>query len=907
MEFIFFVAIIIIGIVAFNANSRIERLETELRSLRRQLESGFKNPSNAKAKQSAAESASQIPKSEPINIKAATLARIPKTLSPSKAARPMEPKREHIPPKPIPKRRSFEEEIGARWAVWVGGLTLALGAIFLLRFAVEAGVFTPSMRVGLAALMGVTSLGAGEFLRRKDKAFFKDKLKIGSLEQSAYIPGVLTAVGIFALFGAIYAAYALYGLIPALAAFIGMALVSFAAFGLSLLQGPKIAGLGLVGSLITPLLVSSDLSNYPMLFGYLAIVTGASLVLSRFKKWGWLAQAALFGALFWMWLTAYKASLALEFWPWCIFAAGLFAAAIWVSEKSDTQANNSSKGLFELDLDIQAFTAIPALIWFAVWALILFQLDSIMIVQSERFSFGAPQHVMSCLGAGALMVAGYFSKGLPQKILIGGILALAVVQAIAVRGYNLSQVYWFAPVLILALLFISLTALKAKSENNYLAAGVWAGLGVLLPVLIFLTSDFIRNYPDVNTAFLMTGLLSVNMGLACIMPRSKSAEKGLLPFIGPAAFYGAGAAMAYTLAAGYGLNGWPFSFAMMLGISLSLAAYQLLKEPILKVIAIGFATLTALHVLFIQLPLGTSIGPNIIFNALWFYFALPSAFCLAGAWYMSRDETKGDIWTELLEAFALAFAALFAVFQVRHLMNDGNLLSNNFAFDEMAMQVLTGLCFTLGGLYLGQKNDDSKASLLSGLAMGISVLTLILFVLGICLIHNPLFNKMTLVKGGAVFNNVMLAFLLPALILAGIAWLGSKTRTVHYLRLCGGLSLVSFMIYVTAMIRHGFSGDMISIFRDWPGDVELYAISAAWLVLGVGLLTLGMKMGRRDIRLASGFVIILTVLKAFLVDMASLEGALRAMSFVVLGVVLIVIGRVYQRILLSDPKESSLS
>jgi len=53
--------------------------------------------------------------------------------------------------------------------------------------------------------------------------------------------------------------------------------------------------------------------------------------------------------------------------------------------------------------------------------------------------------------------------------------------------------------------------------------------------------------------------------------------------------------------------------------------------------------------------------------------------------------------------------------------------------------------------------------------------------------------------------------------------------------------------------------------------------------------------------MASAIVIVLTVFKAFFVDMASLEGVLRALSFVVLGVVLIVIGRVYQRLLFSNP------
>jgi len=66
------------------------------------------------------------------------------------------------------------------------------------------------------------------------------------------------------------------------------------------------------------------------------------------------------------------------------------------------------------------------------------------------------------------------------------------------------------------------------------------------------------------------------------------------------------------------------------------------------------------------------------------------------------------------------------------------------------------------------------------------------------------------------------------------------------------------------------------------------------------LLAIGVWQRERAFRIASGVVIILTVLKAFVIDMAGLEGVLRAFSFVVLGLVLIVIGRAYQRYWLSD-------
>ena len=52
-------------------------------------------------------------------------------------------------------------------------------------------------------------------------------------------------------------------------------------------------------------------------------------------------------------------------------------------------------------------------------------------------------------------------------------------------------------------------------------------------------------------------------------------------------------------------------------------------------------------------------------------------------------------------------------------------------------------------------------------------------------------------------------------------------------------------------------------------------------------------------RLASAIVIALTIVKAFLIDMSVLTGVYRALSFMCLGLVLVAIGWLYQRILFS--------
>ena len=84
----------------------------------------------------------------------------------------------------------------------------------------------------------------------------------------------------------------------------------------------------------------------------------------------------------------------------------------------------------------------------------------------------------------------------------------------------------------------------------------------------------------------------------------------------------------------------------------------------------------------------------------------------------------------------------------------------------------------------------------------------------------------------------------------------------------------------------------------WLGDVEgseLYAYSIAWLGFGAALLALGIRQGVASLRLAALGVIGLTILKAFFVDMAELEGLWRVLSFLGLGLALIALGAVYRR------------
>ena len=192
-----------------------------------------------------------------------------------------------------PRTPDIETALGTRWAVWVGGLALALGGLFLIRYSIEAGIFGPAERLLLAFLLGLVLVGGGEYIRRTG---FKVPVEGAA---GAYVPGILTAAGAFTLFGTIYAAHGIYGFIGPTFAFLLLGVIGVGSIAAALVHGQALAGLGLLGSMITPALVSSQSPNAWALFGYLAIVLVANTAIARLRGWTFLAAAGFVGTGLW--------------------------------------------------------------------------------------------------------------------------------------------------------------------------------------------------------------------------------------------------------------------------------------------------------------------------------------------------------------------------------------------------------------------------------------------------------------------------------------------------------------------------------------------------------------------------------------------------------------------------------
>jgi uncharacterized membrane protein len=161
------------------------------------------------------------------------------------------------------------------------------------------------------------------------------------------------------------------------------------------------------------------------------------------------------------------------------------------------------------------------------------------------------------------------------------------------------------------------------------------------------------------------------------------------------------------------------------------------------------------------------------------------------------------------------------------------------------------------------------------------------------LLDNPLFWWSQI--DGKIINALLLGYALPAILMLLLSYAVAGQRHRFYANTIATGALIFALAYVTLEIRRLYHGSNMG--SGATGDAEQYTYSIAWLVFGVVLLGIGILANSGRARLASGAVIALTILKAFFIDMSTLTGVYRALSFIGLGLVLVAIGWLYQRIL----------
>lgn len=159
---------------------------------------------------------------------------------------------------------------GGNAVVRIGIVVLFFGIAFLLKYAYDHAQVPPELRVGGALLGGIALLALGWRLRLSRPAFA--------------LP--LQGGGVGIMYLAVFAALRLYALLPAGAAFAVLAVLSIGTVVLALYQNVQsLAVLAVSGGFLAPILASTGSGDHVALFSYYAVLNGGVLAIATKRAW----------------------------------------------------------------------------------------------------------------------------------------------------------------------------------------------------------------------------------------------------------------------------------------------------------------------------------------------------------------------------------------------------------------------------------------------------------------------------------------------------------------------------------------------------------------------------------------------------------------------------------------------
>ncbi len=106
-------------------------------------------------------------------------------------------------------------------------------------------------------------------------------------------------------------------------------------------------------------------------------------------------------------------------------------------------------------------------------------------------------------------------------------------------------------------------------------------------------------------------------------------------------------------------------------------------------------------------------------------------------------------------------------------------------------------------------------------------------------------------------------------------------------RLARASAALQMFVFTTLAVRLAFRGLEMST-ANAEARIETWAFSFVWAVYGVGVMILGLRQGRPELRWTGLGLLLFTTAKVLLFDMARLDGVVRAASFLALGALLLV-------------------
>ncbi len=668
--------------------------------------------------------------------------------------------------------------------------------------------------------------------------------RIPALAEDPRIGQALAGAGIASSYATLYIAAALYHLIGPLPAFILMIGVTTLGLFLALRHGPPTAVLALAGGFVAPLVAGYDAAGIGPLLIYLGLFTAALFGLAIHRGWSWLALAAT----------------AVGF-GWVNF--------LLVALDPDLLTGPAA---FVIVLALAATLALPRAGITSTWlraAPIVAGLVQLLVFAPALAFDGFAWGFYLVLAAAALFLAWRDERHLPGALAALG-LSLALL-AIALSAPEHGATFIAAPALALLFAVPGLILLNRARSWAILALGGIAG-----PVLL---ANLLE--PSALTDWQWAALELAAAALAFSVSWRRRAETDCRDpgLIGGALI----AAILFATAFGQLVpTGWLASVFALATLALGWWARRTADRLLFALPAIGVAAMLLAGIEPI-VDYSLLIAQSLAGEAFTYPLLPPRAEAaraliplIAIVALLAPDARQFG----RLRSTALGIGTAAALLLLYHLAKLPLAIASDERFISLGFAERAAITHALfAAAILLRTRLPGIAPILFGLALG-RLLWFDLFVL------NPLF----------VTQQVALPPLALHLALTGV-WLHRFLPPPTATRAAMAAALLATLAAVR-QLAHG------SIVTGPIGIGENYGYSIALLLLAIAWLTLGIRAASRDLRLAGLGLLTFVTLKVFLIDAAALDGLLRILSFLGLGVALIGIGWVYRRFLAARPKAS---
>ncbi len=742
----------------------------------------------------------------------------------------------------------FEELFGRRLPIWAGGITLAIGGIFLVRLAIESGLMTPPVRVAASFAFGIVLLIAAELAHR-----FETRLADPRIRQA------LAGAGLATLYATFYLAGSVYELIGPGVAFGGLALVTAMALGLAFRFGLATALLGLVGGFATPAMVSSDNPNLPLLTFYLALLAAGIAYTGQRMGAAWLGLVALLGGFGW-------GAVVLSAMPvdtGDFLASGLYLVVLGTAvpvialrgSQSASWSYTAAAALASIQLAVLLVMNEYSLL---VWGLYLLLLVALCILGWRE---PAIRRGGGFAAAIALLMLAFWDGPAPVFALVAACLALlcAVAPAALARfGGAREEDRWQAILVPPALAAVAIWDFHAgESVQPMLALGIVALGGLAVGAAVV----FERIASPERFAWGHAVAIALIVYLTLIALLANIAIGWALALM----------AAAITLA----LPGWHRAALALLGIASGWAL------PTISVWLSALApALAGIPAPTADLPSLASVTNRVVPVAL-----LAALVCwkLVGTWRELRIAAG---------ALGIALGIMVAHIAFRQLFPfaDGSAFVARGVIERAIWQgLLLGVGYGLLSLA-----DTKAAGWARWAGMAFVALSLAHFTWFGLVLHNPLWDAQ------AVGMVPVANLLIPSYAIGAFAaWLTGREierAGFQWGSLAGDVVLMALaLVLALSLLRQTFAGSVLVAAP--MGETEDLLRSLIGIMVSLAFLGWGWWSRQRRWRVGSLVLMLLAVAKVFLVDTAGLEGLLRVASFLALGFSLIGIGWIYSRLL----------